>query len=118
MVEWGERDGSGAAERCVGGAVFEGQGVLFVLCGARDGDGDGKGARFERFAISIDSFFVLICFSTANGTSDHDRGHSCESRHVMDRHSRWYMYSFEAPALSAFASFARNVLRSAVARIA
>ena len=63
MVEWGERDGSGAAERCVGGAVFEGQGVLFVLCGARDGDGDGKGARFERFAISIDSFFVLICFS-------------------------------------------------------
>jgi len=36
----------------------------------------------------------------------------------MDRHSRWYMYSFEAPALSAFASFARNVLRSAVARIA
>lgn len=77
--------------------------------------------RRETRLVFSSCFFCSYArsFSTANGTSNHDRGHSCESRHVMDRHSRWYMYSFkEAPALSAFAPFARNVLRSAVARIA
>ncbi len=58
MVEWGERDGSGAAERCVGGAVFEGQGVLFVLCGGATEMATAKvrGSSVSRFRL------IRFCF--------------------------------------------------------